>query len=96
MMVYDVTVPAFSESNRVEFTVETEKSVITFLCEWWDNLWHCTTTVNNEYKRSCVLYPNILYYTQDKLYSFRTVTTKNTIGYEDLTGLELLVGINDA
>lgn len=96
MTVYNVAVPTFSDADRVEFTVESENSVVTFLCEWWDDLWHCTTTIDNEQKRSCVLYPNMLYYNQDRLYSFKTVTTKATIGYNDLSGLELLVGINDA
>lgn len=96
MTVYDVSVPVFSDEDRIEFTVETENSVITFICEWWDNLWHCATTMNNETKRSCVLYPNILYYVNDKLYSFKTVTSKPAIGYTDLSALELFVGINDA
>ena len=96
MTVYNVSVPIFSDEDRVEFTVESENSVITFLCEWWDNLWHCTTIVDNADKRSCVLYPNMLYYNQDRLYSFKIVTTKATIGYADLSGLELFVGINDA
>lgn len=96
MTIYNVSVPAFYDEDRVEFTVESENSVVTFLCEWWDNLWHCTTTVDNADKRSCVLYPNMLYYSQDRLYSFKIVTTKATIGYTDLSGLELFVGINDA
>ena len=95
MMLYNVSVPIFTDEERVEFTVETEESVITFLCEWWDNLWHCSTTINNEDKRSCVLYPNIVYYPQDRTYSFKTVTTKSSIGFADLSNLELIVGVID-
>lgn len=95
MTVYTVKVPAFSDAERVEFTVETAESVITFLCEWWDDLWHCSTTINNMDKRSCILYPNILYYPQDRTYSFKTVTTKSSIGLTDLTGLTLVVGVAD-
>ena len=92
MMLYNVAVPTFTGEERVEFTVETEDSIVTFLCEWWDDLWHCSTTINNENKRSCVLYPNVVYYPQDRLYSFKTVTSKGYIGFEDLSGLELVVG----
>jgi len=95
MIVYPVKVPAFSDSERVEFTVETENSVISFLCEWWDNLWHCTTTVDNADKRSCILYPGVVYYPQDRAYSFKTITTKSSIGLTDLSGLLLNVGVAD-
>ena len=95
MTVYPVKVPIFSDSDRVEFTVETENSVISFLCEWWEGLWHCSTTLDNGDKRSCVLYPNIVYYPQDRTYSFKTITTKSTIGYTALSGLTLNVGVAD-
>lgn len=95
MTVYPVKVPAFSDSDRVEFTVETENSILTFLCEWWDNLWHCAITMDNIEKRSCILYPGILYFPQDRTYSFRVVSTKAAIGILDLSGLELLVAVAD-
>lgn len=95
MTVYNVTVPLFEGEERVEFTVETERSVITFLCEWWDNLWHFSTTIDNENKRSGVLYPGIVYFPKDRTFSFKTVSTKDILGFADLAGLELLVGVAD-
>lgn len=95
MIIYNVAVPIFSDEERVEFTVDTENAVITFICEWWDDLWHCSTTIDNGDKRSCVLYPNVLYYPQDRTYSFKIVTTKSIIGFTDLSGLELIVGVSE-
>ena len=95
MTLYTAVVPEFEKEERVEFTVETENSVVTFICEWWDDLWHCTTYLDNTEKRSCVLYPNIRYYPEDKLYSFKTVTDKQAIGLNDLTGLTIVVGVAD-
>ena len=95
MNLYTVKVPSFEEEQRVEFTVDIETGSITFVCEWWDDLWHCATFLNNEEKRSCVLYPNTLYYTKDKLYSFKTVTDKLTIGFGDLSELTIVVGVEE-
>lgn len=95
MTVYNVTVPLFADEERVEFTVETERAVITFICEWWDNLWHFSTTIDNGNKRSGVLYPGILYFPKDRTFSFRTVSDKSAIGFEDLANLQLTVAIGD-
>ncbi len=95
MTVYNVTVPLFADEERVEFTVETERAVITFICEWWDNLWHFATTIDNGNKRSGVLYPGILYFPKDRTFSFRTVSDKSAIGFEDLSKLQLSVAIGD-
>ena len=95
MTVYPVKIPDFSDSDRVEFTVETENSVLTFLCEWWDDLWHCAITLDNAEKRSCILYPGILYFPQDRAYSFKVISTKAAIGFVDLAGLTLDVAVAD-
>lgn len=95
MRVYTAKVPPFTDEERVEFTVDSDTSVVTFICEWWDGLWHCTNYLNNTDKRSCVLYPNTLYYPKDKLYSFKTVTDKAAIGFEDLSDLQIVVGIQE-
>ena len=95
MTVYPVKVPLFSDASRVEFTVETENNVLTFFCEWWDDLWHCAITLDNAEKRSCVLYPGILYFPQDRTYTFKVISDKSAIGYTDLSGLLLNVGVAD-
>lgn len=95
MTGYSVAVPSFTGEERVEFTVETERAVITFLCEWWDNLWHFSTTIDNENKRSGVLYPGIVYFPKDRTFSFKTISDKSTIGFEDLANLQLTVAISD-
>ena len=95
MTGYNVSVPSFTGEERVEFTVETERSVITFLCEWWDNLWHFSTTIDNGNKRSGVLYPGIVYFPKDRTFSFKTISDKSAIGFEDLANLQLTVAIGD-
>ena len=39
--------------------------------------------------------PKFVYYPQDCAYSFKTITTKASIGYTDLSGLALDVGVAD-
>ena len=95
MTIYPVAVPLFADEERVEFTVETKRSVITFVCEWWDNLWHFYTTINNEDKRSGVLYPGTLYFPKDRTFSFKTASNIDTIGFGDLSNLELTIGVAD-
>lgn len=95
MTGYNVAVPSFTGEERVEFTVETERAVITFICEWWDNLWHFSTTIDNGNKRSGVLYPGIVYFPKDRTFSFKTISDKSAIGFEDLANLQLTVVIGD-
>ena len=95
MTGYTITLPTFADTDNLQFSANVADSVFKFIARWYDNLWHMTIFLDEGNKRSCIVYPNAIYFKYDTTYSMMFVTELTEIGYNDLSGLSLEVAIGD-
>jgi hypothetical protein len=94
MLAYNVTVPTFTYSPRVQFAATIQSILTTFVAEWFDDLWHLNITRNGEL-RSCTLHPNAVYFAGDKQWLLSPIFDGDSIGQNDLSGMTIQVGVSE-